>query len=170
MRNFEIERKFLVDETKLPDLSKINYMDIIQGYIYHINENFVFRLRQVLHMGYEGNLLGEDFYQTIKGSGLKVRKEHEAKIWKNTFSTFWPLCENIQIHKLRYILPTKANDHVIHLDIYKNDLKGLITAEVEFKSETDCDEYEPEDWFLTEVTHDPRYANVNLALNGLPKD
>ena len=169
IKNREIERKFIVFEENLPDLSKSGYMDITQGYIYEMGSKYVFRLRQILYTSKNGFVLSDEYYQTIKGSRFKEREEYETYIWKNTFSTFWPLCKNRSVHKFRYEIPIKNSNRSAFLDIYKNELKGLFTVEVEFGSIEECDSFIPPSWFGEEVTENINYTNVNLALWGLPK-
>ena len=52
--------------------------------------------------------------------------------------------------------------------MYDGELNGLVTAEVEFPSEREADEYEPPSWLGTEVTGDSDYSNQSLAQRGLP--
>jgi hypothetical protein len=74
MKNIEIERKFIVLVENLPDLSKQAYRDINQGYIQNfLGSSYIYRLRQVLHMSPTNYNLGEQCYQTIKGTGSKIR-------------------------------------------------------------------------------------------------
>ena len=50
-------------------------------------------------------------------------------------------------------------------------LEGLMTVEVEFRSEEDYHKFKASsvpEWFGKEVTGDARYINQNLAMNGLP--
>ena len=166
-KNREIERKFLVQEKNLPNLTKMNYMDIVQGYFTDFHSEYIYRLRQVLFKSHEGDMMGEDYYQTIKGTGTKERDEYDKRIWRDTFSAFWPLCRDISLHKNRYEM--KSGDALIQLDIYKNGLEGLFTVEVEFQNIEDCDSYIPPEWFGEEVTEDVRYSNLQLAVNGIPK-
>jgi CYTH domain-containing protein len=170
MKNIEIERKFIVAEKNLPDLSKQIYRDITQGYMQNLGSNYIYRLRQVLHMSPSQVNLGEQFYQTIKGMGLKVRKEYEIELLKPQFSKLWPLCKNVSVHKYRYELPMDGYKQRAYLDVYKNELKGLYTVEVEFEAESECDIFKCPDWFGREVTQIVEYSNSNLAINGLPKD
>ena len=86
--------KFIVSKENLPDLSLSGYMDMVQGYIYGMGSDYVFRLRQIIYISKEGIVLSDEYFQTIKGSGFKEREEYEANIWKHTFSAFWPLCKN----------------------------------------------------------------------------
>jgi len=50
------------------------------------------------------------------------------------------------------------------------NLKNLITAEIEFKSEEESIAFKPPAWFSEEITTDERYKNKNLALYGIPKN
>jgi adenylate cyclase len=169
MKNKEIERKFLVNPENIPyDLKKMDYRDITQGYVTSIDNTFVFRLRHVLYRSHlDGDLMGEEFFQTIKGKGTKIRDEFEIKLWKKQFSTLWRLCETLNLHKFRFELPHP--DGRMYLDEYKNGLRGLYTVEVEFETEEECDSYNPPKWFGEEVTEDVTYSNLQLAMNGLPK-
>jgi adenylate cyclase len=169
----EIERKFLVDEKNLPDLKHRDYHDIIQGYIQNIGGQYIYRLRQVLFATADGDVLGDRYYQTIKGKGSKTREEYEIPIFKPQFSVMWRLCNNISLHKFRYLLTEfdVKDDGIpkeVFLDVYKNELSGLYTVEVEFENEEDCDAYVPEAWFGEEVTEDGAYSNFRLAIDGRP--
>lgn len=168
MKNIEIERKFLVDAGNLPDLSKQAYRDINQGYIQNIGSNYIYRLRQVLHMSPTNYNLGEQCYQTIKGAELKVREEYEIELLKPQFHMLWPLCKNMSVHKFRYELPMEGYKQRAYLDVYKHNLNGLYTVEVEFENELQCDEFIAPSWFGKEVTQVPEYCNFNLAMHGLP--
>lgn len=171
MKNKEIERKFLIDINKIPyDLGNMNYQDIVQGYITSIDNSFVFRLRQVIYFSPNNEVLGDDYFQTIKGKGSKIRDEFETRLLRNQFSSLWTACENLQVHKYRYELPSLESNNTLYLDKYKNELTGFYTLEVEFNTLEECEKYIPEDWFGEEVTEDNRYSNISLAKNGLPKN
>ena len=164
MKNREIERKWLVDEKDLPDLSKMPFIDITQGYIDSTDSKLTFRLRQSLYMSNQKNLIGEEYTMTIKGEGLKDREERESIIWKPQFTTFWPLCRNNIIHKHRYEYPLKDNK-IVQIDIFKNDLKDLLMLEIEFDTIEECDNYKPEKWFGKEVTEKEEWTNFYMAKN-----
>ena len=53
----------------------------------------------------------------------------------------------------------------IELDIYKEKLSGLITAEIEFPSEEEALLFTPPEWFSEDVTYAPEYKNSYLALH-----
>lgn len=162
----EIERKFLVDPTKIPyDLDTIGFYDIIQGYASSQGydsptTDLNYRLRQSDIDG-SGDII---YHQTIKGKGTKVRTEVEIKLSKEQFDDMWVICENTTLEKRRYIVDN------YDLDQYKNDLAPLWTVEVEFDTEEECDLFTPPNWFGEEVTEDVRWTNHNLAIKGLPKN
>jgi len=150
----EIERKFLVN--KVPEITEnIMRYEILQGYVL-ISESMEIRLRKK----------SDKYFQTIKtGEGLN-RGEYEIEIQRGQFELLWPLTESKRIEKTRYEIV--YNNSLIELDIYKDSLDGLVTAEVEFHSEKDSTMFIPPDWFGKDVTNDKRYKNKNLALDGCP--
>ncbi|MFC2164364.1 CYTH domain-containing protein [Acidobacteriota bacterium] len=151
----EIERKFVVHKLP-PDLHKLTPKKIIQGYLSITEDGTEIRLRK----------LENAYFQTVKsGQGLK-RQEIEIELSESQFSLLWPLTKGKRVEKTRYDIP--YNNRIIELDIYKGSLKGLVTAEVEFKSQADAEIFAPPAWMDQEVTQDDRYKNRNLAVHGLP--
>ncbi len=58
---------------------------------------------------------------------------------------------------------------IIELDVYKGELEGLVTLEVEFESVEARDSFQPPSEFsLTDVTADSRFSNSSLAIRGMP--
>jgi CYTH domain-containing protein len=149
----EVERKWLVED--LPDLSRHKRESIRQGYVSVSPESEV-RLRQ----------RGKRFFETIKtGTELK-RGEIEAELSRKQFLSLWPATLGRRLEKVRYTL--KLPSRKIELDVYKQKLAGLKTAEVEFTSRKEANAFEPLEWFGKEVTADKEYRNANLA-NGKRK-
>ena len=150
----EIERRFLIK--KIPEnCSDFTGEYIEQGYI-ETKEGTSIRIRQR-----EGVC-----YLTIKKGSGKIREEAEIIITQEQYNMLWPITKNRRIKKTRYEI--SYNGHIIELDIYNGKLKGLITAEVEFPSEKDCDHFSPPQWFGKEVTDIKEYSNRSLAKFGLP--
>ena len=150
----EIEKKYLV--TNLPEISEnIKRYEIIQGYVF-ITDSMELRLRKK----------SDKYFQTIKtGEGLN-RGEFEIELSANQFDVLWPLTENKRVEKTRYEI--NHDGFLVELDVYSGSLAGLITAEVEFKSEDEIREFEPPDWFGEDVTGNEGYKNKNLSLRGRP--
>lgn len=147
----EIERKFLIK--KIPEnLENYKSEKISQGYLV-VSEDIEVRIRKK----------GKNFYLTVKSGGDLIRDEIEIELQEKQFNTLWPLTEEKRIVKKRYYIPYE--NHLIELDIYSDQLKGLIVGEVEFKSEKQSEQFSPPDWFGEEITADKRYKNKNLFLN-----
>jgi len=150
----EIERKFLVAE--MPKKLEIKQQhEIKQAYLFS-NADFELRVRKK----------SAKFYQTIKKGGDLVREETELEINQNQFEILWELAKDCSLEKIRYEIPWQH--FVIELDIYLNNLKGLMTAEVEFESVKEAKNFTPPKWFGREITTARAYKNSALARNGLP--
>ena len=74
-----------------------------------------------------------------------------------------------QIKKSRYKIPAE-NDLVYELDIYHDNLDGLMVVEVEFANEELANNFVKPNWFGREVTDNKDYKNASLAKKGMPKD
>ena len=146
----EIERKFLVDETKLPTLTE-GYT-IKQGYIQTANFNTV-RVR----------IRDKEAFLTLKSSSQgSKRLEYEYSIpLQDAQEVLENLCQKPFIDKKRYLIEHQG--HAWELDIFEGENKGLIVAEVELQSEDET--FALPEWVEKEVTEDKRYANSNLIAN-----
>ncbi len=148
----EIERKFLVKE--FPGVTVYGARSFIQGYITESYEGTTVRVR----------MAGDKSALTIKGvansSGLS-RTEHEIPIEENkAFEMLNDLCQGRIIIKKRY--QVQFHGHTWELDVFDRELKGLMLAEIELKSEDE--EFELPPWIGEEVTGNPDYTNACLAL------
>jgi len=145
----EIERKFkVVSEVFKAEAFQQNR--IVQGYLCSDPERTV-RIR------IKGNL-------TIKGKGNESglsRLEWEKEITVSEAELLLTLCEKGVIEKTRY--DVQCGNHIIEVDEFYGDNKGLIMAEIELKSETES--FEKPYWLGEEVTNDERYYNAYLSKN-----
>jgi adenylate cyclase len=153
-RRVEIERKFLVPEPP-GDLDSHRSGHIEQGYL-AIGEAGEVRLRRV----------GDELTLTVKRGMGEVRDEEEVELAPDQFDSLWPLTEGLRVTKTRHWIP--AGERTIELDVYEGPLEGLITAEVEFPSDSESRAFDPPAWFGDEVTDDDRYKNEVLARDGIP--
>lgn len=151
--NTEQERKWLVENfpDKLEDGN-----DIYQAYLI-VTEDREVRIRR-----YQTS--NRNVKQTLgikKGKG-EDREEYEIDI---DLHQLFELEEAKEAHveKTRYEI--QSGDHVIEVDVYKSELEGLVTAEVE-----DPEGFEPPKWFGREVTENEGYKNKWLSVNGIPED
>jgi adenylate cyclase len=151
----EIERKFLLQ--KIPSLADGQQsVDIEQGYL-AIDEETEVRVRRA----------GQDRFITVKGGQGEVRDEVEIAISEEQFAALWSLTEGRRLSKRRLVVALERGLEV-ELDVFKDELEGLLIAEVEFESEADSHRFEPPDWLGKEVTGDDRYSGQSLARSGVP--
>ncbi len=152
----ERERKFLVSTIPaLPDEG----VTLRQGYL-AIDGTVSLRVRDAAA---EGCTL------TVKGGRGAVRTELEWPLTRDEFEAAWQQTCGRRIHKTRHRLP--LDGHTIELDVFHDELEGLMVAEVEFDTDQDLEAFEPPAWFGYEVTEDERFTNAWLATNahlGLP--
>lgn len=154
----EIERKFLVNRSLIPDISNIKPIKILQGYLSSIYDLLEVRVRSE---EIDNNI---EYYLILKDSGTKIRNEICYKISKDEFDISIQLCGNKIINKTRYKIPhSKDNSKILELDIY-SDI-DLIVCEYEGESEIDVDTLIPEEWFIKDITEDSKYKNFNIAMN-----
>jgi adenylate cyclase len=154
----EIERKFLVDSAKLPDLPE--GARLIQGYLCF--EPTV-RVRTE-----EGPADQRKAYITIKGEGLVGRDEFEYDIPFEEATNLLQLAQSSLVSKTRYKLPLKEHPGLKwELDIFEGDNAGLTVVELEMPDEA-FDFPRPE-WLGQEVTENPAYKNASLSRHPFKK-
>jgi CYTH domain-containing protein len=159
-RSVERERKFLV--TELPEPSRPGTV-LRQGYL-AIDGLVSLRVRDAG---------GKEYTLTVKAGRGALRTELEWAITNDQFETAWTQTGERRIHKTRYRLAldgTSAGELVddggiVELDVFHDELDGLVLAEVEFSSDAIMEAFEPPGWFGQEVTDDPSYTNAFLAVN-----
>jgi adenylate cyclase len=151
----ETERKFLVDDPSEAIVGTTGD-SIDQGYL-AIDGEIQVRVRR----------RGDDYTLTVKRGGGQSRFEEEIEISDDQFASLWELTQRRRLVKRRHVID--LGDEV-EVDVYADQLDGLVIAEVEFDSEADADRFEPPAWFGREVTGEVKYSNVNLAVDGLPPE
>lgn len=165
--NIEIERKFLVDPSKIPLADRSNGQRLAQGYL---SAKPTVRVR----------LANDDqAWLTIKSepapaveaaegdsirppSGLPLgREEFEYAIPADDAKRLLALCLH-SLDKIRYHV--KVGKHTWDLDEFVGNHRGLWLAEVELKDPAESVELPP--WVTDEVTDDFRYTNSALSRAG----
>ncbi|MCP4689474.1 MAG: CYTH domain-containing protein [Desulfobacterales bacterium] len=144
----EIERKFLVEEMDWRGMGEETRMR--QGYL-PTSGRTVARVR----------VAGGGAFLTIKGETKgATRTEFEYPIpVTDADEMLETLCRRPVIEKTRYRI--EHGGLVWEVDVFEGENQGLTVAEVELEDESQ--EIDPPPWITTEVTHDPRYFNSNLA-------
>jgi len=151
----EIERKWLMEENKLPDDIK-TYAGhrIIQGYL-NPGEDYLIRVRYNRSTQYPDNKV---YKLEIKSSGLFFRDEWRYETTEENFKEIYEKCRR-KISKTRYYMSV---DHLQYeIDFY--DAYDFITLEIEFDSIEEAENFQAPDWFGEEITYDTQFKNVNLA-------
>lgn len=142
----EIERKFLVDTSKLPKLDC--GIKILQGYLLAHSPSIRIRIA------------GNKAFLTIKGKPTNdiSRSEFEYEIPLSDGLELLKECKELIISKTRYEI--MYENHLWELDIFEEENKGLIVAEIELSSEDES--FTLPSWVTSEVSNDMRYTNANL--------
>lgn len=144
----EIERKFLIDPTRLPELG-FGVM-VQQGYI---SSDPTVRVRVQER---EGGPVG---FVTIKGKGTLARAEYEYEVpVDDAREMLKTLCAH-RLEKVRY--EVRYGDHTWEVDRFVGRHTGLWLAEIELRMATERFQLPP--WVVNEVTDDISYTNVMLA-------
>ena len=148
----EIERKYLV--RKLPEnLEQYNKKKIAQGYL--CTEPVV-RIRRS----------NDGYYMTYKGDGLMVREEYNLPLTQEAYEHLRPKIDGLLIAKTRYLIPLD-NKLTAELDVFEEDLNGLVIVEVEFNTVEEANAFHAPDWFGEDVTNSGKYHNSYLSQHGL---
>ena len=145
---FEIERKFLIDTTKI-QFEHLQKSHIQQGYLNQDPERIV-RVRTRDGIG----------FLTIKGKNVgATRLEMEYQIPIEDAQELLLICLPHIIEKERYLYI--IGNHTWEIDRFLGKNQGLWLAELELSSEEET--FEMPDWISTEVTMDHRYTNSYLS-------
>lgn len=143
----EIEHKYLVKNDSYKSQSSAK-SHILQGYLCREPERTV-RVR----------VRDDKGFLTVKGKNSGAgRLEFEYEIPLRDAAALLGLCIPPVLDKTRYIVPYCG--HIWEVDEFHGDREGLVTAEVELKSESES--YPLPDFVGADVTGDPRYYNSNL--------
>ena len=147
----EIERKFLVDLTKLDTKKYTNWtVNIEQGYL---SENIERSIRIRIE--------DKKAFITIKGNTDKItRDEFEYDIPFDDAIKLIKMCDKTIIKKRTTI---KFNQRYWIIDTFEGDNEGLIVAEIELKNEKEKFALPP--WVTEEVSYDSKYYNLQLLRN-----
>lgn len=174
----EIERRYLVDPTKLDaDALKLKTGSYTQGYV-------VIGPRTV-HVRYEGpQHWPSAVWLTVTGEGTIIRPKFEFEMryqdQRTAVEMLHELAGENMIQKHRYtrpwpedgVWPPAPTAHVLFWEIYEfvapERLRGLYLTEIEL--ERADQKFVPPPWATKEVTRDKRWTNASLAEYGMPVD
>ena len=95
-----------------------------------------------------------------------VREEYNLPLTKEGYEHMRGKVDGILIKKTRYLIPL-TDRLTIELDVFSNELEGLLLAEVEFETEEEANSFIPPAWFGEDVTFSDKYHNSTLSKSGL---
>jgi adenylate cyclase len=150
----EIERRFLVAGDPPLDLATETHR-MVQGYL-AVEPSYGVRVRSTND---------EEFYLSVKlltaGDPLR-RQEVEGSITSEDFRYAMEAVGDRVVRKRRSIIP--LGEHRAEVDVFEDNLDGLVMVEVEFDDDRQAKEFDPPPWFGEEVTDDHRFSNAALAV------
>ena len=165
----EIERKYAVN--CLPkDLKITDILDIEQAFIYK-DAKTVIRIRKIqnkksnsIEYIYTVKTKGDIAYH--KDSTVANAYEIESYLQEEEFNELIKNRISSIIRKTRMVIPIE-NNLKVEMDIYKDYLQELITAEVEFPSEDIANSFQKPEWLGEEM----QYKELsNWKLSNMTKD
>ena len=152
----EIERKYAVNDFP-KDLKITDILDIEQAFIYK-DAKTVIRIRKMQNkktnsieyiytVKTKGNITYHKDSTVAKAYEIEsyIQEEDYDKLIKNKISSI--------IKKTRMVIPIENNLQV-EMDIYKDYLQDLITAEVEFPSEDIANTFQKPEWLGEEMKYE----------------
>ena len=143
----EIERKFLVTDPSIVEAAP--GLVLRQGYLSREAARTV-RVR----------IAGDHAWLTVKGVTTGARRsEWEWEIPTSDAQGMLAICDGPILDKTRHRI--EHGGRTWEVDVFGGANAGLVVAEVELQSEDEP--FELPDWAGQEVSHDPRYLNVNLV-------
>ncbi len=150
----EIERRFLVDISRLPKLSKGKLQ--IQGYF-----NPSPSIQPEIRVRLEENKALVTFKSFVTAV---TRQEFEYEIPPKDAQRLLEMTEH-KVRKIRHHLKLDNTSWVI--DFFQDDNSPLVIAEIELKAEDEA--FEKPLWLTKEVTEDLRYTAISLAFKPFSK-
>lgn len=104
---------------------------------------------------------GEHAWLSVKSVTSAIRRlEYEYPIpLPDAVELLENMCSGPQVEKTRFHVEHAG--HVWEVDVFAGANSGLVVAEIELTDEQEA--FATPDWLGAEVSHEPRYYNMNLA-------
>jgi CYTH domain-containing protein len=146
----EIENKYLVNKNKLPQLKNGKYF--VQAYL---------SLEPHIRIRAQGNKLTLTLKKFHSSKTIRDEWEFTKIMSKSDLKKIFGLVVTVPVEKIRYRV--KYKELIWEVDVYQGANEGLVTVDVELKNKKQ--EIDFPDWVCAdkEISHDPRYFNVNLG-------
>lgn len=89
--------------------------------------------------------------EPMDGKDSLEQSEHTIRLTQDEFSSLKNV-EGKNLHKMRYLYP--YGDHTAEIDVYQDNLRGLVFVDFEFKTRGEKDAFVMPDFCLAETTQD----------------
>lgn len=150
----ELEYTYLVKKNELPKLDGLTFVEIVDTYFSPSTANSKLRLRKK----------GDGYEITKKeipdGADASKQIETTISLSKDEYLTL-STAKGRTIHKNRYYY--KEGDHLFEIDVFLDDLGGLIVAEIEFETEDKKQDFVAPAWLLANITQEDFISGNALA-------
>ncbi len=151
----EIERKYAINH--LPnDLSGYKFKKIEQGYLCNKPTIRIRKSNEDYILTYKSKLI-----RTEENSAI-VNEEVELPLTKSAYEHLLSKIDTNLVKKTRYLIPLD-NQLTAELDVFEDQLQGLVFVEVEFPDEKTSYEFVAPEWFGKDLSGDRRFSNYYLS-------
>lgn len=148
----ELEKTYLIKE--LPDLSGCDFVEILDIYIPEEYDHPKLRIRK------RGDIFEITKKFPIEDSDASEQREYTIKISKEEFEELSKI-KGKRLRKIRYYYP--VDGRTAEIDVFQDDLSGLILVEFEFNSKSNKDTFNIPSFCLADITNDDFIAGGILA-------
>lgn len=149
----ELERTFLVKEIPA-GLKGCKHVEICDLYIPQKEGHPILRIRK------KGDHYEITKKTPVEGRDSSCQYEHTIMLSKEEFDVL-NRAEGRKVRKLRYLYPYGGN--IAEIGIFQDELRGLVLADLEFKSIKEKDDFKMPEFCLADVTQDLPFAGGFLA-------
>ena len=95
-----------------------------------------------------------------------VREEYNLPLTKEAYEHLLSKIDGLLIAKKRYLIPLNEK-LTAELDVFEQELSGLLLVEVEFDTVEEANSFVPPAWFGEDVTNSGKYHNSYMSAHGL---
>ena len=148
MTEIELEKTYLAKY--LPEgLERCPFKEIRDIYIPQSADHPVMRIRQ------RGDKYEITKKQPVQGTDSSEQYEHTISLTREEFDSL-ATAPGKNVHKLRYYYDHQGVQ--AEVDVFQDDLAGLVLVDFEFKEVDDKNSFEMPDFCLVDVTQDKTFA------------
>jgi CYTH domain-containing protein len=153
MREIELERTFLVKSIP-PECKNVEGLDLLDIYLPTSAVHPVLRIRQ------RGNKMVITKKQILNGTDSSEMSEDTIPLSNEEYEEMTQL-KGKRLHKKRHTFKQKNN--TVDIDVYLDDLAGLVVADFEFENIDEKNAFVAPAWCLADVTQEKFIAGGLLA-------